>query len=322
VSSPSTDRDPDRDGPPPAAAGDIAGPAAATSRKSSLTRWLRLLPAVLLAVVLYREKPWARAWPTLSWTAVAAMCAINFGIYLPMKAWRWKVALAAPPRFSALYASMLEGLLVSTAVGFGSGDVVRSARLRGAGSFTADYGATMAERGAELVAVAILLLLGGTVANLGWPAIAGALACLLVYALGLVFGRRLLPRLRRWPKVAAGVSAGLDASTPRRVIVMTLLSLAGWLSEVGILMIGLHAFGLPSSVATGLLVLLGINVAIVVPGPPANFGTFEAGVVAALGIAGVAVDPALLFGLGYHLIMTIPVALTGAVVFAVRGRRS
>jgi uncharacterized membrane protein YbhN (UPF0104 family) len=294
---------------------------AAPPTKPRLTRWLRLLPAVLLAVVLYREKPWARQWPSISWTAIAEMCAINFAVYLPMKAWRWKVALSAPPRFAALYASLLEGLLVSTAVGFGSGDIVRSARLRGTGNFTADYGATMAERGAELVAVAILLLLGGTIAHLGWPANVGALACLVVYALGLVFGRQLLPRLGRWPKLAAGISAGLDASTPRRVIGMTLLSLAGWLSEVGILMIGLHAFGLPDSAATALLVLLGINVAIVVPGPPANFGTFEAGVVAALGIAGVGVDRALLFGLGYHLIMTIPTALAGAVIFLARGRR-
>jgi uncharacterized membrane protein YbhN (UPF0104 family) len=281
-----------------------------------------LLPAVLLTVVLYREKPWARAWPAISWTAVAAMCAINFGVYLPLKAWRWKIALASPPRFAALYASMLEGLLVSTAVGFGSGDIVRSARLRGTATFTADYGATMAERGAELVAVAILLLIGGAAANLGWPAVVGALGCLLVYALGLVFGRQLLPRLGRWPKLATGIAAGLDASTPRRVIGMTVLSLAGWLSEVVILMVGLQAFGLPHAAGTALLVLLGINVAIVIPGPPANFGTFEAGVVAALGIVHVPVDRALLFGLGYHLVMTIPVALTGAAVFLARGRRA
>ena len=291
------------------------------ARKPGLTRWLRLLPAVLLAVVLYREKPWARTWPAISWSAIAAMCAINFGIYLPLKAWRWKVALAAPPRFAALYASMLEGLLVSTAVGFGSGDVVRSARLRGTASFTVDYGATMAERGAELIAVAALLLIGGAVSHLGWAAYAGAAGCLAIYAAAVLFGRRLLPRLGRWPRLALGLSAGLDASTPGRVAAMTALSLAGWLSEVVILMIGLQAFGLPDSAATALLVLLGINVAIVVPGPPANFGTFEAGVVAALGLEHVGIDRALLFGLGYHLIMTIPVALTGAVVFLARGRR-
>jgi uncharacterized membrane protein YbhN (UPF0104 family) len=216
---------------------------------------------------------------------------------------------------------VLEGLLANAAVGFGSGDVVRSARLRGTSTFTADYGATMAERGAELVAVAMLLLIGGTVAGLGWPAIAGACACLAVYAAGLTFGRRLLPRLARWPRLASGIAAGVDASSPGRVVAMTALSLAGWLSEMVILMIGLQAFGLPSSAGTALLVLLGINVAIVVPGPPANFGTFEAGVVAALGIAGVPVDRALLFGLGYHLLMTIPTALTGAAVFLARGRR-
>ncbi len=285
------------------------------------TRWLRLLPLALLAAVLLRERPWNQPWPAISPLAVGVMLAINFGVFLPTKALRWRVALTAPPPLRSLYASMLEGLLANAAVGFGSGDVVRAARLRGRSTFTADYGATIAERGAELVAIALLLLLGVGFAGLGWAAIAGALACLAVYFAVLAFGRRLLPRLGRWPRLAAGLAAGLDASSTRRVVLMTLLSLAGWLSEIVILMIGLQAFGLPSSLRTALVVLLGINVAIVVPGPPANFGTFEAGVVAALGLSGVPVDRALLFAIGYHLLMVLPVALAGAVVFAVRGRR-
>ena len=295
---------------------------AAVPKKSALGRWLRLLPALLLLVVLFREKPWTRAWPAVSLAAIAAMVAINFAVYLPIRSWRWRAALTAPPRFFSLYASLLEGLLANAAIGFGSGDVVRAARLRGAGAFTADYGATIAERGAELFAIACLLLFGVAVAGLGWMGVAGAAVCAGSYGAALLFGRRLLPRLGRWPRLAAGLAAGLDASTGRRIAAMTALSLAGWLCEVGIIAIGLGTFGLPSSAGTALLVLLGINVAIVVPGPPANFGTFEAGVVAALAAKGVATDQALLFGLGYHLIMTIPVALSGAVVFAVRGRRA
>jgi uncharacterized membrane protein YbhN (UPF0104 family) len=282
---------------------------------------MRVVPLVLLALVIWREKPWTKPWPDIAPTALLAMIAINFAVFLPLRTLRWRVALAAPPRFSALYASLLEGLLANIAIGFGSGDVVRAARLRGSATFTADYGATMAERGAELVAIACLLLLGVAVAGLGWPGAAAAAACLAVYFGGLLFGQRLLPRLRRWPRLAAALGAGIEASTPGRVVGMTALSLGGWLSEACILMIGLRAFGLPSDAGTALLVLLGINVAIVIPGPPANFGTFEAGVVGGLGLAGVAVDRALVFGLGYHLLMTAPVALAGALVFAARGRR-
>lgn len=295
-----------------------------SSPRSPWTSWrpyLRLLPAVLLIAVIVREKPWAKEWPPISLVGLAVMLAINFAVYLPTRVWRWRVALASPPSFWAIYASLLEGLLANAAIGFGSGDVVRAARLRGTATFTTDYGATIAERGAELVAIAGLMLLGVGIAGLGWAGVAGAVACLAVFGVAVGFGRRLLPRLRRWPRLATGLEAGLDASTFGRVAAMTVLSLAGWLSEVGIVYIGLWAFGMPPTFGASLLVVLGINVAIVLPGPPANFGTFEAGVVMGLRVAGISVERALLFGVGYHLILTIPVALAGAVVFLVRGRR-
>jgi uncharacterized membrane protein YbhN (UPF0104 family) len=305
----------------PSLTGDQSLPPLPPRRRVHLAQWLRLLPALLLGAVLIREKPWAQNWPSVSLVSILIMVGVNFAIFLPTRVWRWRIALTSPPRFISLYASLLEGLLANAAIGFGSGDVVRAARLRGNATFTADYGATIAERGAELVAIACLLLFGVSVANLGWPGVAGACACLAVYAVGLVFGRQLLPRLKRWPRLADGLAAGISASTPRRVFGMTALSLLGWMSEIAILMVGLAAFNLPHTAGTALLVLLGINVAIVVPGPPANFGTFEAGVIAALRASGIPLDRALVFALGYHLIMSIPPALVGAIVFLARGRR-
>jgi uncharacterized membrane protein YbhN (UPF0104 family) len=287
-----------------------------------LTRLLRLIPAALLLLVLLRERPWAQPWPHISPAAVLAMVAINFAAFLPLRTWRWRVALSTPPAFTALYASLLEGLLASIALGFGSGDVVRAARVRGAGGFSRSYGATIAERGAELLAIACLVLLGVAVAGLGWAGVTAATLIIAGYAATLIFGHRVLPRLRRWPRlarVASALEAGLAASQPGPVAAMVALSLAGWLSELAIIMIGLHAFGLPSTAGTALLALLGIQLAIALPGPPANVGTFEAGVVAGLRLAGVSVEKALLFGLGYHLVMTVPVALAGAAVFLGRG---
>jgi uncharacterized membrane protein YbhN (UPF0104 family) len=288
---------------------------------------LRLLPAALLLLVLQRERPWAHAWPAVApgvgATAVLAMVAVNFGVFIPLRTLRWRVALPSPPPFSTLYASLLEGLLASIALGFGSGDVVRAARLRRSTAtsspFAASYGATLAERGAEFLAIAGLLLLGFAVADLGAAGLAGAALIAGAYALTVLGGRRLLPRLSRWPRVQHALAAGLAASRPRPVATMVALSLAGWLSELCILMIGLHAFGLPATPRTALLVLLGIQVAIALPGPPANVGTFEAGVVAGLRLAGVPVETALLFALAYHLVMTVPVALAGAGVFVARG---
>jgi uncharacterized membrane protein YbhN (UPF0104 family) len=199
---------------------------------------------------------------------------------------------------------------------------VRAARVRGAGGFSRSYGATIAERGAELLAIGCLVLLGVAVAGLGWAGVTAATLIIAGYAATLIFGHRVLPRLRRWPRlarVASALEAGLAASQPGPVAAMVALSLAGWLSELAIIMIGLHAFGLPSTAGTALLALLGIQLAIALPGPPANVGTFEAGVVAGLRLAGVSVEKALLFGLGYHLVMTVPVALAGAAVFLGRG---
>ena len=289
-------------------------------RLSGLSRWLRLVPAVLLVVVLMREAPWKHDWPRISPWALAAMLAINFGVFLVMRTWRWRVALGTPQRFGALYASLLEGLLASIALGFGSGDVVRAARLPG--KFTTSYGATIAERGAEFVAMALLLLAGFAFANLGWFALAAAATLLVAYFVVLTCGHWILPRLARWPRLSSALTAGLAASTASRVTAMVGLSLAGWLAELGILRICLAAFGLPSSGATALLVLLGINVATALPGPPANVGTFEAGIVGGLALAGIPFDRALVFALGYHLIMTVPVAAAGAIVLVVRGRRA
>jgi uncharacterized membrane protein YbhN (UPF0104 family) len=289
-------------------------------RSPWVRRGLRLLPLLLLVLVFMRQKPWAATFTRPSFAAGLAMIALNFGIYIPVKAWRWRTALQAPPRFTTLVASLLEGWLAGTAVGFGSADVVRVVRLRGhAGAFAADYGAGVAERGAELVAMAVLLALGAVVGNLGWPALAGAGAILTGYAVVLLFGPRIAPLLRRWPRVATAIHAGLAASRPRVVAGMTLLSLAGWACEVVMLSVGLRSAGLPADASTALLVLIGINVAIVVPGPPANLGTLEAGAVAALGLRGVKVEPAVMFAVGYHLILTVPVMIAGAVVFFARG---
>jgi uncharacterized membrane protein YbhN (UPF0104 family) len=289
-------------------------------RSPWVRRGLRLLPLVLLALVFVRQKPWAATFTPPSFTAGLVMIALNFGIYIPIKAWRWRMALTAPPRFTTLIASLLEGWLAGTAVGFGSADIVRVVRLRGhAGAFAADYGAGIAERGAELLAMAVLLALGALVGDLGWLALAGAGAILASYTAVIVLGPRIAPLLRRWPRVATAIDAGLAASRPRVVAGMTLLSLAGWACEIVMLSVGLHAAGLPADAGTALLVLIGINVAIVVPGPPANLGTLEAGAVAALGLRGVKVEPAVMFAVGYHLILMVPVMIAGAAVFLARG---
>ena len=110
-------------------------------------RWktvLRYLPLCLLAVVLWREKPWTVHLSANAPWAVAAAILLNFSVSLPLKAARWRLALVKPPPFRQVLAATIEGLLANAAIGFGSGDLVRAARLRrvacGAGSPRSRHG--------------------------------------------------------------------------------------------------------------------------------------------------------------------------------------
>lgn len=286
-----------------------------------LTFVLRCLPLGLLAVVLWREKPWTVELSASAPWAVAATILLNFVVYLPLKAARWRVALPAPPPFRQVLAATLEGLLANAAIGFGSGDLVRAARLRGRqGQLAVDYASTWAERGAELLALALLIFATALATGLGALALVLSALVALAYVALLLAGRRLVPRLGRWPRLARALAAGLAASTPRRVAVMAGLSLLGWACELVMLLLFQTAFHLAPSFRMALLTLVGINAAIVIPTLPGNFGTFEAGATMALVMCGAGAEVAVLYALTYHLTHVIPVALLATTVYLVRSR--
>lgn len=283
---------------------------------------LRSLPLGLLAVVLWREKPWrVQISSSMPW-AMAGTIVLNFLAYLPIKAARWRVALTDPPPFRQVLAATIEGLLANAAIGFGSGDVVRSARLRGhTQTLTVDYACTWAERGAEVLALAVLVFVTALAMRLGAVALVFSALVTAGYVALLVLGRWLSPRLGRWPRIQRAFSAGLSASTPKRVLAMAALSLAGWGVELLMLLMFQSAFHIGPSFSIALLTLVGINAAIVIPTLPGNFGTFEAGATMALVMGGAARDAAVLYALTYHLTHVIPVALVATTVYLVRSRR-
>ena len=288
----------------------------------------------MLGAVLWREKPWTvRLAANAPW-AVAAAILLNFCVSLPLKAARWRLALIEPPPFRQVLAATIEGLLANAAIGFGSGDLVRAARLRPAdrtdearlprseaiSQLAIDYGCTWAERGAEALALAILVFVTALLTNLGKVALGVSVAGMLGYAALLTTGRHLVPRLGRWPRVARALSSGLQASTPRRVAAMAALSLVGWASELVMLVLFQGAFHLVPSFRAALLTLVGINAAIAMPTLPGNFGTFDAGVTMALVMGGAPRDVAVSYALTYHLTHVIPVAVVATAVYLYRSR--
>jgi uncharacterized membrane protein YbhN (UPF0104 family) len=286
-------------------------------------RWkraLRCLPLAFLAVVLWREKPWTVAFAASAPWAVTASILLNLAVFLPLKAARWRIALREPPPFRQVLAATIEGLLANAAIGFGSGDLVRAARLRRPGQLAADYASTWAERGAEVMALALLIFVTALVTNLGKLALLFSGLAATAYVALLAGGGLLVPRLGRWPRVQHAVSSGLEASTPRRVTAMAGLSLLGWASELVMLVLFQEAFHLIPSVRTAVLTLVGINAAIVIPSLPGNFGTFEAGATMALVMCGTPREVAVSYALTYHLSHVLPVATVATAVYLVRSR--
>ncbi len=283
---------------------------------------LRCLPLGLLLVVLWREKPWTVGLSASAPWVVLATIALNFAVLLPIKAARWRMALPEPPPFLQVLAATLEGFLANAAIGFGSGDLVRAARLRQERpQIAVDYACTWAERGAEVLALAVLIFVAALVTRLGAVALVLSGLAVAAYAAVLGAGRFLVPRLARWPRVQRALASGLEASTPRRVALMAILSLLGWSCEILMLVLFQGAFHLEPSFGTALLTVVGINSAIVIPTLPGNFGTLEAGATVALVMCGVPRDVAMLYALSYHLTHVIPVALVGTAVYLVRSRR-
>jgi uncharacterized membrane protein YbhN (UPF0104 family) len=282
---------------------------------------LRCLPLGLLAVVLWRERPWTVQLSARAPWAIAATIVLNFAVSLPLRAARWRVALPNPPPFREVLAAVIEGLFANSAIGFGSGDLVRAARLRRHERQVAvDYACTLAERGAEGLALAILIFVTALATDLGALAL-GLSGLFVVGYFGLIAGgRALAPRLARWPRPQRVLAAALQASTPRRIAAMTALALLGWGTEAAMLVMFQGAFNLDLSFRTALLTLAGINAAIVIPTLPGNFGTYEAGATLALVASGAPREVAVSYALTYHLTHVIPVAVVGTAVFLARAR--
>lgn len=285
-----------------------------------LLLFLRLIPLVLLGLVLWKTRPWEIDLGNVLLWPLFVLMAINYFICVPIKGYRWQCVIPDPPPLLTVCAAMLEGLLANMTVGLGSGDVVRSARLRpGAETFSTDFGTALGERATEYFALAFMLLATFILGATNWIAAMLAGIVILAYVVVLRWGSFVVKRVSRWPDVAAGVEAALATLSPKKILVLTCLSLAYWVAETVMLMLALYAFGLPSDPGTAALVLVGINAAIAIPSAPANLGTYEAGIVAALAFQGVGTTVALGFALAYHLLNIVPTSIIATAVFLIRG---
>jgi uncharacterized membrane protein YbhN (UPF0104 family) len=93
-----------------------------------------------------------------------------------------------------------------------------------------------------------------------------------------------------------------------------------WLWESAVLCLVGRAFGIELTFAMGFCVLMGFNVAMLVPSPGA-IGTVEAGGTAALVFFGVDQSRALAFMFVYHFAQLLPGIVVGVTILIAEGER-
>jgi len=118
------------------------------------------------------------------------------------------------------------------------------------------------------------------------------------------------------------VRLGLAATNhPRALAGSILSSLGSWTLEVYVIAAAMKALGIVAPISTAVVVLMAVNLALAIPGPPGNIGTLELGATVALVGFGVAKEKALALGLVYHLLQLVPIGLL-AMLFVGRAGRS
>lgn len=247
----------------------------------------------------------------------------------PVKRVRWRVTTSI----------ILVGMMANNFLPARLGELVRALALRRQEQLGTAFGLTSiaAERIFDGMALLVIFCvtalvtrfpprLHGTLVAVGWTAAAVFLLAFTLILVARLFPRfigavvsrvtALLPRRWRgsaeqlWPS-ALGALAFLRPD--RTLVLFVLLTLAIWLIEGAVLLLGTQAFGLELDprLAYFTLVLVGFSVA--VPSAPGYFGVFEAGVVLAFAAFGIAREVALSYAIVVHAIHFSFIAVAGLI---------
>lgn len=142
-------------------------------------------------------------------------------------------------------------------------------------------------------------------------ATAGALAVLGIARLGRLRGTAL-----RWPWLARAGEAFHSLESRRAWIMSFGWALVSDLIDLTMIGLCLAAVGLHVPFLTSCAVLVGVNLASLLPSSPGQIGLVEAGAVLALASSGVGQPQALAFALLYHAAHLVPTTVGGGLVLA------
>lgn len=318
--------------------------------RSRATRWYRcwrfwLGGAVSLAVVIWAawSLDWRQVWRALgtarsNWIVLAVATVL---LTIAARVLRWR-GLLLPQRFGAgaLLTALLAGQMVNYVVPARLGDIVRAVVL-GQRDRARILGTVVLEK---LWDVAVLLgLIAALSVGLVLPDWLMLPARLLAVGsgVGLVLLLSALLFRNHW-------SLGLDARSlainhwsliidrwlsallnglegivrPQALFWGLLGSLAVWGTGAATNYCVLRAFGLPSSVASVLLLLAVLQAGVAIPSLPGSVGVFEGICIAVLALFGIRQEEALAAGLVLHIVVFVPPLVLGCALMWHAGYRT
>jgi uncharacterized membrane protein YbhN (UPF0104 family) len=297
-----------------------------TGRGARIVRWLLAL-LVLAACGWYfasriDHSALLQAFAGADYRLVVAAALSNLALYLPLKAWRWKLMLDPVARvpLAALYNYNAAGYAASNVLPARVGEVVRVLLLRRRGvPLGGAIGVQVLEKIYNTVALALVIL------PLPWtlPLLpAEARTALVVVSAGALIGTAIMFWLARHGRLGTGWLARVGEGIallrdPGRAAAALALSLAIWVIDVAVhVALTMAAVGMQPTFWGAALVLLLVNVAIAAPSTPGQLGLFEAGAVAGCMLLGSSREQGLAFGILYHMMQVIPVTAYGGVILA------
>jgi uncharacterized membrane protein YbhN (UPF0104 family) len=289
-------------------------------RVRQLLRVASALLVVGLLALLIHKVDWTQVGLALEHAKlgyIALAVILNF-VNLACKTARWRTLLLPirPVRFSRLFHYLIMSYAASALVPARAGEALRVFLLRKRDGVPAvdSVGVIVVEKLFELIGlllvvspIPLLLMVPRWVARSTIGLTAGGL---LGVALIMLIGARQAPEgvALRWQGLRRGAAF---LRNPQRVAESIGWSVAAYLIDALEIWFVLRALSIDVPWATPALVLLGANLAIIIPSTPGQFGALEAGVVAVLAIVHVPTAPALAFALVYHVSQLLPIVLVG-----------
>jgi len=276
---------------------------------------------------LLRDMANARLWP------VAAAIVLNF-LVVAMKSYKWRMVLSSikKVRYSSAFLTTLVGFMANNLLPARAGELIRIYVMgkREEVSKTSVLGTLALDRvfdGVGMLALLVSLPFLLPVPDewrKGTLYFVGLMSIVFIFILVLLKFENdnwvtYITSNEKWINTLKTTFAKLrDGLKTLNNIKMTagvlIISIAIWVLQAIMVYLCLKSVGLELGMKNAIFILMAINLAIIIPSAPGNFGTFELSAVAALIYLQVDHTKAMSFALIYHFMQFIPITLAGILV--------